>query len=642
MTAIEELKHLRKVLKIEKEEDLEQYRKFVIESEIGERVKNGNSWYPVIITQTGYGRGEQVFVEIERTTAKGTDHQLQTGKRASLFSNVNNQASKQRTEGVIGTAVKDKLRIYLNADELPEWINQGKIGIDLIFDETSYKEMDEALRLVATAENNRLSELREILLGHSPAGFSDLSPSPVNTALNESQNSAIQQIINSNDVAIVHGPPGTGKTTTFVEAIKQVTLQEKQVLVTAPSNTAVDFLCERLDAEGLNVVRIGHPARVGDHLADLVIDNKITQHEYFNDIKNIRKKAEEFRNLAFKYKRNFGKEESRQRQLLFNEARSLKQEAIKLEDYIITDILSNAQVIACTLVGANNQILKDRLFKTVFIDEAAQALEPACWIPIMKAGRVIMAGDHFQLSPTVKSYEAGKQGLSTTLFEKTIERQQVDSLLNVQYRMNAAIMQFSNEQFYDGQLMAAATVKNHKLFNVDENPLLFIDTAGCGFNEKIENSRSAFNPEEGNLLLSYLNDFLQQFCIADTEAYANVKRIGIISPYKAQVAYLGEQIENFDYLLSNKHKIRFNTVDGFQGQECDLIAISLVRSNDKNEIGFLADTRRMNVAMTRAKKKLLIIGDSATLSSHQFYKSFFEHVQINNSYQSAWELTYLQ
>ncbi|POY36326.1 IGHMBP2 family helicase [Solitalea longa] len=642
MTAIEELKHLRKVLKIEKEEDLQLYRKFVIESEIGERVKNGNSWYPVIITQTGYGRGEQVFVEIERTTAKGTDHQLQTGKRASLFSNVNNQASKQRTEGVIGTAVKDKLRIYLNADELPEWINQGKIGVDLLFDETSYKEMDETLRLVADAQNNRLSELREILLGHSPAGFSTISSSPLQNALNESQQLAIQQILSANDVAIVHGPPGTGKTTTFVEAIKQVTLLEKQVLVTAPSNTAVDLLCERLDAEGLNVVRIGHPARVGDHLADLVIDNKITQHEYFNDIKNIRKKAEEFRSLAFKYKRNFGKEESRQRQLLFNEARSLKQEAIKLEDYIISDILSEAQVIACTLVGANNQTLKDRTFKTVFIDEAAQALEPACWIPIMKAGRVIMAGDHFQLPPTVKSFEAGKQGLNTTLFEKTIKRQQVDSLLNVQYRMHKAIMEFSNQQFYHGKLVAADSVVDHRLFANDENTLLFIDTAGCGFDEKIENSRSAFNPEEGILLLSYLNDFVQQFSLNDAEKFERIKRIGIISPYKAQVAYLSEQVENFDQLCSIREKIRFNTVDGFQGQECDLIAISLVRSNDKNEIGFLGDTRRMNVAMTRAKKKLLIIGDSATLSSHPFYAAFLEHVQTNNAYQSAWELSYLQ
>lgn len=641
MTAAEELKHLRKILKVEKEEDLQQYRKFVVESEISERVKNGSSWYPVKITQTGYGRGEQVFVELERTNARNSDHQLQTGKRASLFCNINNQASKLRVEGVIGTALKDRLRLYLNADELPEWISDGKIGVDLLFDETSYKEMDDTLRIVAEAQNNRLSELREILLGHSPATFSEEFQAVENAHLNASQNAAVKNILNANDVAIVHGPPGTGKTTTFVEAIMQVTLQERQVLVTAPSNTAVDLLCERLSAQGLNVVRIGHPARVGDHLADLVIDNKISQHEYFADIKNIRKKAEEFRNLAFKYKRNFGKEESRQRQLLFNEARSLKQEAIKLEDYIVSDILSEAQVIACTLVGSNNSLLRDRSFKTVFIDEAAQALEPACWIPIMKARRVIMAGDHCQLPPTVKSYEAGKQGLNVTLFEKVIERQQVDSLLEVQYRMNKAIMEFSNQQFYRGKLTAFESVAHRKLVNEDENPLLFIDTAGCGFTERTENGRSASNPEEANLLLNYLNDYLQQLTSYDNEIINKIRRVGVISPYKAQVSYLNEQVENFELLSSLGKKISFNTVDGFQGQECDLIAISLVRSNEKNEIGFLADTRRMNVAITRAKKKLLIIGDSATLSTHPFYASFLDHVQSNDAYQSAWELSYL-
>ncbi|UKJ06067.1 AAA domain-containing protein [Solitalea lacus] len=642
MTAAEELKHLRKVLKIEKEEDLQQYRKFVVESEISERVRNGSSWYPVKITQTGYGRGEQVFVELERTSAKEKDHQLQSGKRASLFCNVNNQAAKQRIEGVIGTALKDRLRIYLNADELPEWINDGKIGVDLLFDETSYKEMDDTLRLVADAQNNRLAELRELLLGHVPARFSGDHPIPSFGNLNQSQNESIGNMLNAVDVAIVHGPPGTGKTTTFIEAINLIAKNEKQVLVTAPSNTAVDLLCERLSEKGLNVVRIGHPARVGEHLADLVIDNKITQHEYFGDIKNLRKKAEEFRSMAFKYKRNFGKEESKQRQLLFNEARSLKQEALKLEDYIVSDILSQANVIACTLVGANNPLLRERTFKTVFIDEAAQALEPACWIPLMKAERVIMAGDHHQLPPTVKSYEAGKQGLNVTLFEKVISRQKVDTLLKVQYRMNQSIMEFSNQQFYNGKLAACESVATRTLGINDETPFLFIDTAGCGFDEKTENGRSACNPEEGNLLLNYLNDFLQQLSIVDERAWENLKRVGVISPYKAQVGYLAEQSMNFDNLTLLKDKISFNTVDGFQGQECDLIAISLVRSNGKNEIGFLADTRRMNVALTRAKKKLLVIGDSATLSSHSFYADFLTYVQANNAYQSAWELNYLQ
>ncbi|WP_246085416.1 AAA domain-containing protein [Solitalea koreensis] len=632
---------MRKLLKIEKEEDLQQYKRFVIESDVKERVKNGSSWYPVMLTQTGIGRGEQVFVELERTTNKNIEHQLQTGRRAALFCNANNKADKMRVEGVIGTSTKDRLRIYLNTDELPEWIRDGKIGIDMLFDETSYREMDETLRLVSLAEKNRLAELREILLGHQPSFSAERADHKVEIShLNSFQNQAVEAILASKDVAIVHGPPGTGKTTTFIQAIKLVVEKEKQVLITAPSNTAVDLLCDRLHQEGLNVIRIGHPARVNEELTELVIDNKISQHEYFGDIKNLRKKSEEFRSLAFKYKRSFGKTESQQRKLLLDEARNLKSEALKLEDYIVSDILSQAQVIACTLVGANNSLLRDKTFKTIFIDEAAQALEPACWIPIMKAERVVMAGDHCQLPPTVKSIEAGKQGLHLTLFEKTIQRQQVDTLLATQYRMHEQIMEFSNQQFYEGKLLADESVKSRKITDADEKPMLFIDTAGCGFNEITEGSRSLINKEEGSLLLTYLDWFLLELEQDVNLPLDKMKQIGIISPYKAQVNYLLEEITNYPVLNKYRSMISLKTVDGFQGQECDLIAISLVRSNDKNEIGFLADTRRMNVAMTRAKKKLLLFGDSATLGSHPFYASFLDHVHSNNAYQSAWELEY--
>lgn len=640
MTSVDELKLLRQLLKIEKEEDLQQYRKAVIESTAAERVQNGTTWYPIKIIQTGIGRGEQVFVEVERTNNKHIDHQLQSGKRGALFCNTENQGDKQRIEGVIGTATKEKLRIYLNADELPDWIHDGKIGVDMLFDESSYKEMDETLKQVAEAESGRLKELREILLGHHKPQFTEDEAHHSITIphLNHSQNIAVNVILKAKDVAIVHGPPGTGKTTTFIQAIKLVALQEKQVLVSAPSNTAVDLMCERLLQEGLKVVRIGHPARVSDNLINITLDNQISNHEYYSDIKNLRKKANEYRDMAFKYKRNFGKAESQQRKMLLDEARNIKQEVLKLEDYIISDVLSEAQVIACTLVGANNNVLKGKTYKTAFIDEAAQALEPACWVPIMKAQRIIMAGDHCQLPPTIKSLEAGRKGLNITLFEKTIQRQKVDTLLEVQYRMHEAIMQFSNQQFYKGRLVADDSVKNHTLYNSDTYPMLFVDTAGCSYTEKSEGGRSLSNPEEASLLLNYLNNLVEMLEAEHPTVLLEMRRIGIISPYKAQVLHMAEQIEHFPKLQAYRSLITLNTIDGFQGQECDLVAISLVRSNDHNEIGFLSDTRRMNVALTRARKKLVVFGDSATLGENGFYSAFLDHVQKADQYQSAWEL----
>lgn len=636
MNSKEELKNLRAILKIEKEEDLNQYRKMVQETNVQERVKSGVSWYPIKVTQTGIGRGEQIFVEVERTNNLEIEHQLQSGKRGTLFCNIDNRANEQRAEGVIAMATKTHLRIFLHQDELPEWIKDGKIGVDLLFDEGSYKEMDETLRLVSEAEHNRLAQLREILLGHKVAIFKENHIQINHPKLNESQNTAVNLILKAEDVAIVHGPPGTGKTTTFIQAIKQVVKQEKQVLVTAPSNTAVDLLAEKLSLEGLKVVRIGHPARVSERLLNLTLDNQIANHDYFADIKSIRKKAEEYRTMAFKYKRNFGKAEANQRKMLMDEAKQLKSEAIKLEDYIVGDLMSSAEVIACTLVGANNVNLRDKTFKTIFIDEAAQALEPACWVPITKAHRVIMAGDHWQLPPTVKSYEAAQKGLNVTLFEKTIKRQTVDVMLEVQYRMNEQIMNFSGEQFYKGKLIAHDIVKNI-VISEHEAPLEFIDTAGCGFNEQYQHQRSVSNPEEGTLVLKHLANLLENIEYEGKSQIGIDLNIGIISPYKAQVAWLTENLNSQEILEKYKAFISINTVDGFQGQERDIMYISLVRSNDNQEIGFLSDTRRMNVALTRAKKKLVVVGDSATLASNAFYADFLNYVEKHEFHKSAWE-----
>lgn len=634
-SAKEELQHLRKLLKIEKEEDLLQYKNQVLNASLQERVQSGLTWYPIKVTQTGIGYGEQLFIDLEKTNQLESSGQLQSGKRAILFCNYNNDPKNHQIEGIIVAATAQKMRFVTYEEELPDWMKYGKLGIDLLFDESSYKEMEETLKLVMDA-TGRSAELRDVLLGYKSPKFEELQYNDNDTKLNDSQGLAVKNILNAQDVAIVHGPPGTGKTTTFVKAIKEVVQREKQTLVTAPSNTAVDLLVEKLLAEGLSVVRIGHPARVNDDIISHTLDAQVAQHEYYADIKNLKKKAEEFKNLAFKYKRNFGHSEAQQRKALLNEAKGLRNEATKLEDYIQSDVLSKAQVIACTLVGCNNYAIKDKIFKTVFIDEAAQALEPACWIPVLKAQKVVMAGDHWQLPPTVKSFEAGKEGLNITLFEKTIKRQKVDVMLGVQYRMNNQIMAFSAQQFYKGQLHAHA---NNAHINLKASPeaLEFVDTAGCSFDEKSAGGSSLFNEGEAEILLKYLDGLIAQIEYDGHEKIGEDINIGIISPYRGQVQYLKERMEGFENIQKYLNFIDIHSIDGFQGQERDIILISLVRSNDKNEVGFLADTRRMNVALTRAKRKLVVFGDSATLASHPFYDKFLDFAQANNYHKTAWE-----
>lgn len=631
----EELQHLRKLLKIEKEEDLQQYRTMALNSSLQERVQNGMTWYPIKIIQTGIGYGEQEYIDLEKTSNFESRGLMQSGKRAALFSNSNNDPKNERIEGIIVSTTSHKMRFITYADELPDWLKHGKLGVDLLFDESSYKEMEEALRQVIDAKG-RAAELRDILLGEKTAHFQELSHFEANPSLNKSQNNAIENILKAQDVAIVHGPPGTGKTTTFVQAIKMVVALEKQTMVTAPSNTAVDLIAEKLIQEGVRVARIGHPSKVNELLINHTIDAQVANHEYYADIKGLKKKAEEFKNLAFKYKRNFGKSESQQRRLLLDEAKSLRNEAAKLEDYIQSDVLSKAQVIACTLVGANNYLLKEKTFKTVFIDEAAQALEPACWIPILKAQKVVMAGDHCQLPPTVKSFEAGKEGLSVTLFEKTIKRQKADVMLDVQYRMNESIMEFSAKQFYKGQLHAHESNANICL-KASAEPVEFIDTAGCSYDEKAAGGSSLYNEDEALLLLKYLDGLIAQIEYDGHEKIGEDLNIGIISPYRGQVSFLKERLTQFENVTKYLDFIDVHSIDGFQGQEKDIILISLVRSNDKGEVGFLGDTRRMNVALTRAKKKLVVFGDSATLASHSFYEHFMDFAQSKGYHKTAWE-----
>ncbi|MDB5263898.1 MAG: DNA-binding protein [Adhaeribacter sp.] len=642
----EELNRVSKLLKLEQDEDLAQYKLKSTRSSIQERKQNGLCWYPVTITKTEIGFGNKVVVEIERTGSRDQLHLFQTGKGAAIFSNAQGKQGHDShlLSGVIMTLKRNKLTLATTKEDLPDWIEEGKLGIDLTFDEMSYKEMEIAMRKVTEAEDNRLAQLRDILYGAQAAVFYPKAHFEPDPTLNDSQNEAIKKIEAAKDVAIIHGPPGTGKTTTLVQAIMRTLQREKRLLVTAPSNTAVDLLTEKLAAQGINVIRIGNPSRVSDILLHHTLDAQIMGHKAYKEVKEIRKQAEEYKSMAFQFKRKFGWEEREQRRLLKEQSRALLADAELTERYITDDLLDRVQVITCTLVGSANRVIRHLTYDTVFIDEAAQALEPACWIPLTRANRVVLAGDHCQLPPTVKSLAAEKGGLEVTLFQKCIHRQpDLAVMLRTQYRMHQNIMQFSNQQFYDGQLEAHASVAQSDLhaFNSLFPPDLaveFVDTAGCGYNEKsFAEGASTANPEEADLLLQHLQHLIKDYTPAENDVPL---KIGIISPYRAQINYLKDEVEHNELLheWQTRRQLTIGTVDSFQGQERDIIYISMVRSNDTGEIGFLSDIRRMNVAMTRARKKLVILGDSATLTQHPFYHAFVGYAESINAYRSAWEL----
>lgn len=634
---MEYFKKLLELLKTEREEDLRSYLQLTESSSVAERRSNGLSWYPIAIRGSEMSRGDYLTVEIERTTHQELAHQLRFGASAVLFSN---HDPKDRVEGTITHQSGNKLKITLKTDELPDWTRDGKLGVDVLFDNNSYDEMQAALKHAASSiEKTDQSRLIKILTGEGSPTFSDQIHHYEIAGLNEVQQQAINKIVSAQELAIVHGPPGTGKTTTLVQAIKALIKQNhQQILVVAPSNTAVDLLTEKLDEEGLNVVRVGNPARVSDRLLSLTLDGKMSEHPSMKQIRALKKQANEFKNMAHKYKRNFGRAEKEQRKALFDEAHKIMKEVGNTEQYIIDDVLGKAQVVTATLVGANHYTVRNLKFHTLVIDEAGQALEPACWIPIMKAQKVIFAGDHCQLSPTIKSNEAAKSGLSTTLLEKSIAlHPESVTLLEEQYRMNKTIMGYSSKVFYENKLKAHGSVADRLLFSED-SPLAFVDTAGCGFEEKLEGTSST-NPEEAVFLFKHLTQLVAT--LGEHYTIETFPTIAVISPYKQQILLMKELLLNSAALQQYGERISVNTIDSFQGQERDLVYISMTRSNNEGIIGFLSDIRRMNVAMTRARKKLVVIGDSATLSRLPFYADFIDYAEENNAYQSAWEFAEL-
>ncbi|WP_250631294.1 AAA domain-containing protein [Rhodoflexus caldus] len=621
----ESLTHLQQMLALiglEQRAEEQLFKQRIEEVPLGEQRKSGYTWHPLQILSSDTTTGNRLRLEVARTTATDAPQVFQPNAAVVLAVWENGKIT-ERTRGVVTKAAQDKLTVVLDEEELPEWAEGTSLGITLMYDATTYQEMTKALQAVIEARGNRLAELREILAGNSAPSFTTNEHITAPQSLNQRQLDALALVHRAQDVAIVHGPPGTGKTTTLVEIIHQTVAHEKRVLVTAPSNAAADLLAEKLAHKGMRVVRIGNPARVGEELQTLTLDGQIERHPDYKQMLQWRRTAMQLFLQAGKFKRNFDLQAREERKLLRAEAKDYLQLANKTEDYIINDIFAKAQAVVSTVTGAAHASLRQYHFKTVFIDEAAQALEPAAWIAIAKADRVVMAGDHCQLPAVVKSEEAVRKGLAVSLMERCMNGhygERMSVMLTVQYRMHPDIMAFPSRWFYHNELQAADSIGSEWL-DPQLPPLTFIDTAGCCFEEYTDEATgSTSNEAEADLLLRII---LQEQELLQ-------RPVAVISPYQAQVKLLRDKCSNYP-------NIEVNTIDSFQGQEREVVYISLVRSNAEGQIGFLNDLRRSNVAITRAKKRLVIIGDSATLSYHPYYQSLIDFTIEKSYYKSAWE-----
>ncbi|MEL6142215.1 MAG: AAA domain-containing protein, partial [Bacteroidota bacterium] len=624
-----ELQHLRDLVQLEREEERRLHLEVIQRLPLPKRIEKGYSWYPLEVEKSGHGVGERPFVVVNRNREE--DHQFRAGTSVNLFTQRANVRSPQ-VSGVIQFVKKNRMKIILSGQDIPDWLGHGQIGVDLMFDERTYREMDRALVQLQEAKGNRRAELRDILMGYkqSESGFT-AGGLHLPTYLNESQKLAVDEIATNRDLVVVHGPPGTGKTTTLVAAVQQLVKMESTVLFAAPSNTAADLVTIRLAELGIKVTRIGNISRVDEGVMPHTLEMQLAQHPDTKEIKKLRREAAQLRQSAKQYKRGPGGGQKRGH--MFRDAGRLSSWARQLEDRLLAYTLDSAQVITCTLVGAASSLLEGREFRTCIIDEAAQALEPACWIPILKSSRVVLAGDPYQLPPTVKSRDAEKGGFSVTLMEKCLQRLGDQArLLEVQYRMNENIMGYSNQHFYRSRLRADTSVAQWTLPNTNlAEAVVFIDTAGTGFDEQLQvRFQSRYNEEETMIALEHL-----YLLIGSIPPEMSLPSFAFISPYREQVLR-AEDLFAEDGRLPDLD-LTINTIDGFQGQERDVVYISLVRSNEKGEIGFLKDYRRMNVALTRARKQLVVIGDGGTIVSDPFYAGFLEYVEKNGTYQTAWE-----
>lgn len=626
-----ELQALRDLVQLEREEERKQHLEVIQRLPLQQRIDKGFSWYPVSVEKSGYSVGARPFVVINRESPED-DHQFRAGTSVNLFTK---QAQVNRPEvgGVIQFVKKNRMKIILSGQDMPTWLGGGQIGVDLMFDERTYKEMDRALLQLQNTQEARIIQLRDQLMGYRKIlGGHLMMTLDLPKHLNDSQNKAVQEITSNEDVLIIHGPPGTGKTTTLVAAVQQLVQTEQTILFATPSNTAADLVSIRLAALGIRVCRIGNISRVDEDVIRHTLEAQLAEHPDTKEIKKLRKEAEQLRRSAKQWKR--GPEGGQKRGLLFRDAGRLSGWASQLEDRLLSHVLENAQVITCTLVGAASSVLEKYSFRTCIIDEAAQALEPACWIPILKCSRLVLAGDPYQLPPTVKCREAEQGGLSVTLMEKCLlQLGDQARLLQVQYRMNRNIMGYSNAFFYQNRLKADPAVAEWTLANTSlAESVTFIDTAGTGFEEQIQaRFQSRYNEEEIMVALEHLYQL-----IGSIPPEEETPSVAFISPYREQVIRAMDILEA-DKQLPPTLDLSIKTIDGFQGQERDVVYISLVRSNNRSEIGFLKDYRRMNVALTRARKQLVVIGDSATIATDAFYSGFIDYVEKNGRYQTAWE-----
>lgn len=612
--AISDLQRQKELLREEYEYDKRSFAQQSGYASIERKVAGGSCWFPITTGRSYFNSLNQYIIEIKRKES-AEPHSFEFGKPVSFFSmDLSGQVREIKLSATVSYASETEMAVVLPSPTATAQLEgAAQLGVRLAFDETSYQAMFGALDKVIDAKNTRLAELREIALGNLTTKSSSNNYPIRFPWLNPSQEKAVNKVINTRDVAVVHGPPGTGKTTTLVEAVYETLRRETQVMVCAQSNMAVDWFSEQLVNRGINVLRIGNPTRVNDMMLSFTYERRFEAHPKYSTLWGIRKTIREL------YKKKRGAEE---RSSLQNRIQRLKAEADDLECEIRTSLFKEARVIACTLVGASHHLLKGMRFSSLFIDEAAQALEPACWIPIEKADRVVLAGDHCQLPPTIKCVEAARKGLERTLMQKIAEtKPEAVSLLTVQYRMNEAIMRFSSDWFYDGKLVAADEVKHRGILDFDK-PIEWIDTDDDEVEEEyVEQSAGRLNRIEAERLLDEMEQYINR--IGADRILDEQIDFGVISPYKAQVFLLRRLLHKRSFFKPFRKAITVNTVDGFQGQERDVILLSLVRANKEGQIGFLSDYRRMNVAITRARMKLIVLGNVKTLTRHAFYKKLY-------------------